>query len=48
MSYTLDNLDIFGVWFLEGPDNYANYNFVREVSAARLWLCYGLGYGGSD
>ena len=45
MNYTLDNLDSFGVWFLNGPDNYANYNFVREVSAARLWLCYGLGYG---
>ena len=39
MSYTLDNLDIFGVWFLDGPDNYAHYNFVREVL---LWLLYGL------
>jgi hypothetical protein len=41
MNYTLDNLDSFGVWFLNGPDNYANYNFVREVSAARLLLGYG-------
>ena len=34
MSYTLDNLGSFGVWFLEGPDSYANYNFVREVRSA--------------
>ena len=28
--YTVENLDSFGVWFLNGPDSYAYYNFVRE------------------
>jgi hypothetical protein len=38
MSYTMDNLGSFGVWFLEGPDSYASYNFVREVRSASFSL----------
>ena len=29
--YTLENLDRVGVWYLDGPGHFAQYNFVREV-----------------
>ena len=31
MAYTLENLDRVGVWYLDGPGHFAQYNFVREV-----------------
>ena len=33
MAYTLENLDRVGVWYLDGPGHFAQYNFVREVIA---------------
>ena len=33
MAYTLENLDRVGVWYLDGPGHFAQYNFVREVSS---------------
>ena len=31
MAYTLENLDRVGVWYLDGPGHFAQYNFVGEV-----------------